>query len=338
LLFGCGLTDFAGSGVVHMTGGVAAFWACFFLGERRDKNPELPGYAFVFQCLGTLILWFGWFGFNGVSTLYIVGYGQVAAKVMVCTALSASAGAVANLYLNALWDKFVVGTDGHLTVRLGNATNGVLAGLVGITAACAVVEPYAALIIGAGTAPVYMLTSKLLARVPCFGADGHFGTGCVDDVIDAIPVHGFCGIYGVLAAGLFATPHNYGMAYYSARADECAGIFYGGSGAMLSAQLVFILANLCWTSACSIVVFGGLKGVGLLRVAADVEEDGMDVSEHGAAGVRPGEAAKELLKNKGGGGFSLREVEINELPAASGDKTKKGGAPVKDGSIPGSAT
>jgi Amt family ammonium transporter len=338
LLFGCGLTDFAGSGVVHMTGGVAAFWACFFLGERRDKNPELPGYAFVFQCLGTLILWFGWFGFNGVSTLYIVGYGQVAAKVMVCTTLSASAGAVANLYLNALWDKFAVGTDEHLTVRLGNATNGVLAGLVGITAACAVVEPYAALIIGAGTAPVYMLTSKLLARVPCFGADGNFGTGCVDDVIDAIPVHGFCGIYGVLAAGLFATPHNYGMAYYSARADECAGIFYGGSGAMLSAQLVFILANLCWTSACSIVVFGGLKGVGLLRVAADVEDDGMDVSEHGAAGVRPGEAAKELLKNKGGSGFSLREVEINELPAASGDKTKKGGAPVKDGSIPGSAT
>ena len=76
ILFGCGLLDFAGSGVVHMTGGVAAFWAVFFLGPRRHRFPKLPGYAFVFQTLGTLILWFGWYGFNGASTLLIVGYGE----------------------------------------------------------------------------------------------------------------------------------------------------------------------------------------------------------------------------------------------------------------------
>jgi ammonia channel protein AmtB len=140
-----------------------------------------------------------------------------------------------------------------------------------------------------------MFTSKMLARVPCFGADGNFGTGTIDDVIDAIPVHGFCGIYGVLMAGFFATPHNYGMAYYSARATECAGVFYGGSGNMLAAQILFIFANLCWTSVCSICVFGGLKFVGLLRVAADVESDGMDVSEHGASG---------------NGNYSIREVEM----------------------------
>jgi len=283
LMFGCGLTDFAGSGVVHFTGGVAAFWATFFLGERRDKDPELPSYAYVFQALGTLILWFGWYGFNGVSTLYIVGYGQVAAKVMVCTTISAAAGCISTLYFSAFIDKYVEKTDAVLTMRLCNATNGVLAGLVSVTAACSVIEPYAALLIGMGAAPVYIFTSRKLKRVVCFGADGNWGTGTIDDVIDAIPVHGFCGLYGVIMAGFFATPHNYGMSYYSARADECAGVFYGGSGAMLAANVVFLLANFAWTSACSICVFGGLKSFGLLRVDNEVENAGMDVSEHGAS-------------------------------------------------------
>jgi len=282
LLMGCGLTDFAGSGVVHMTGGTAAFWAVFFLGERRNKNPDLPGYAYVFQLLGTMILWVGWFGFNGVSTLYIVNYGQVAAKVMVCTVIAAASGAVMNLWGSACYDKYVTHVDDHITVRLGNATNGALAGLVGVTAGCSVVDPGGAVLIGFGAAWVYILTSRGLKKVPCFGADGRFGTGTIDDVIDAIPVHGFCGFFGVVCAGLLGTEENYGRSYYSARAEACKGLFYGGDGSALGANLTFCVVSFIWTSICSICVFGGLKTLKLLRVAEGVEDEGMDVSEHGA--------------------------------------------------------
>jgi Amt family ammonium transporter len=107
----------------------------------------------------------------------------------------------------------------------------------------------------------------------------------IDDVVDAIPVHGFCGCYGVLMAGLFATKENYAAAYgiYDGAVDECAGAFYGGSGAQLGANIVFVLFVLCWTGACSLVVFGGLKVTGMLRVSAEVEDEGMDTSELGVS-------------------------------------------------------
>ena len=263
-------------------GGIAAFWATFWLGPRRNQSPILPEYAYVFQTLGTLILWFGWFGFNGVSTLYIVGFGEVAAKVMVCTTISAAAGAISTLYMSAFYDLYISRIDERFTVRLNNATNGVLAGLVGITAGCSVVDPYGALCIGVGAGMTYMFASKHLHRVRCFGVDGSWGTGTIDDVIDAIPVHGCCGFYGTIMVGFFATENNYARAYYPARASECAGVFYGGNGKMLAANFVFCLANIAWTSCCSILVFGGLKFVGLIRVDAEVEELGMDISEHGA--------------------------------------------------------
>lgn len=270
MLFGCGVTDFAGSAVVHLCGGTAAFWATFFLGPRRSPNSVLPPYSYVFQALGTLILWFGWYGFNGASTLYIVGYGQVAAKVMVVTTIAAASGAVSTLYFAAVYDKYVDHIDEQITVRLGNATNGVLAGLVAVTAGCAVVDPAGALVIGILAAPVYVLSSKHLCRIRCFGADGAWGTGTIDDVIFAIPVHGSCGLYGTVMAGLLGTEKNYARAYFSDRASECAGVFYGGSGAALGANLVFIAAVIGWVTMCSVVVFGGLKCVGLIRVNEEV--------------------------------------------------------------------
>lgn len=142
LLFGCGVTDFAGSGVVHMTGGIAAFWGAYFLGPRRafvQGQVVIPEYGPVFQTLGVLILWMGWYGFNGVSTLYIVGYSQVAAKTMVTTTLAAGTGGVTTLLLQTIVEG--KNADGKHTVRLESANNGVLAGLVAITAGCSVVEP-----------------------------------------------------------------------------------------------------------------------------------------------------------------------------------------------------
>ena len=270
----CGVIDFAGSGVVHMCGGVAALVGSILLGPRqsfKDGTIETPTYGPVFQTLGTLILWFGWYGFNGGSTLYIVGYGQVAAKVMVCTTLSAACGALSTLIVGTTLESLA---QGRVVIKLEWACNGVLAGLVGITAGCAVVEPYGAVLIGLLAGPVYLLASKTLKACG------------IDDVVDAFPVHGACGCWGVIAAALFATKENYSASYgiYEGAADTCAGLFYGGKGNQLTANLLFVLFVAAWTGGWSLIVFGALKQYGILRVSSDVEEEGMDSSEHGATG------------------------------------------------------
>jgi len=271
----CGVIDFAGSGVVHMTGGVAALCGAFFVGPRKSfventHETDVPLYGPIFQTLGTLILWFGWYGFNGGSTLYIVGYGQLAAKVMVTTTISAATGALATLTIGSIFDTL---SEGKTVVKLEYANNGVLAGLVGITAGCAVVEPYGAFVIGMGASAVYIFSSRFLKSMG------------IDDVVDAVPVHGFCGCYGVLMASLFGTKENYSAAYgiYDGAEDTCAGLFYGGKGNGFVAALVFVLFVLVWTGTFSCLIFGTLKTCGLLRVSDEVEEDGMDSSEHGVA-------------------------------------------------------
>merc|ERR1711998_442890 len=127
----------------------------------------------------------------------------------------------------------------------GNANNGVLAGLVAITAPCSTCEPYAAFIIGFLAAFVYIGCCKTLDALK------------IDDVVGAIPVHGACGFFGVIMAAFFATQDNYGNAYYGDRAEKCAGLFYGGDGSSFAAAIV------------------------LLLVEASVEAAGMDSSEHG---------------------------------------------------------
>jgi len=271
LLFGCGVTDFAGSGVVHMTGGVAALVGSAMLGPRKafvEGTLEVPLYGPVFQTLGVLILWFGWYGFNGVSTLYIVNYAGVAAKTMVTTTISAGSGALATLLVGNLADGKQ--EHGSYAIKLEYANNGVLAGLVAITAGCSTVEPYGAFVIGALSSLVYVGSSKLLVRLG------------IDDVVDASPVHGFCGAYGVIMTGLLATKENYAAAYYGARAEDCAGVFYGGDGSLLGANILFVVAIAIWVGITSLIVFGSLKACGLLRVDPSVEEQGMDSSEHGA--------------------------------------------------------
>jgi len=267
----CGVVDFAGSGIVHMTGGVAAFVGASFLGPRtgwKEGTLTTPEYGPIFQTLGTLILWFGWYGFNGGSTLYIVHYGQLAAKVMVTTTISAASGAIGTLAFGSFLDSKA---EGHAVIKLEYANNGVLAGLVGVTAGCAVVEPYGAFIIGLLAAPVYVGASKGLKKIG------------IDDVVDAIPVHGACGLYGVIMAALLGTKENYSAAYgvYDGAEDTCSGLFYGGAGNGLGAAIVMLLFIIVWTGTFSVLVFGALKATNLLRVAADVEDAGMDASEHG---------------------------------------------------------
>jgi len=277
----------------HMTGGIAALVAAKIVGPRNGRFAEdgscrdLPQQSAVLQTLGTLILWFGWYGFNGASTLYIIGYAGVAAKTMCTTTLAAAAGAIVTVALG----KF---KDGVIDPGLAN--NGILAGLVGITAPCSTCEPYAAVIIGIIAAIVYFFSSKLLKKLK------------IDDVVDASPVHMFCGAWGVIAAGLFATEENYNAAYYSDRSSDCKGTLYGGKA--LGPNFVFIIVVLVWVSITSTILFGGLHAGGMLRVDAEMEDRGMDESKHGGMTYPEMELA---VKGKENG---ATKVYVNETEVA----------------------
>ena len=266
LLFGCGVTDFAGSGVVHMTGGIAALVASKFIGARIGRfdngGVKLPQQSVIFQTLGTLILWFGWYGFNCVSTLAIHGLSGAASHAAVTTTIAAATGCLANSALT-------MALDPNFVLDIGAANNGILAGLVSITAGCSTVSPFGAFCIGLISAPVYYFSAKLLERLE------------VDDVVGAVPVHGFCGAWGVIATGFFITKEQYASAYYADRASECAGVFYGGNGSSLAANAVFVLAVLGWVGVTSAILFLVCYFTIGVRVSSDVEEAGMDDSKHG---------------------------------------------------------
>jgi ammonium transporter, Amt family len=249
-----------------MTGGIAALVGATMVGPRTGRfGPDgevrtLPQLSWVYQAIGTLLLWFGWYGFNGVSSLMIVGKGYVAAKTMVNSTLS---GAISGI------SSTIVAQLAHGYVDPAAANNGILSGFVAITGSCAVVQPEGAILIGAVAGVIYQAAAKLLLKLK------------IDDVVNAAPVHLFCGAWGIFAAGLLAEEGNYGRAYYPERQSTCCGAFYGCGGHQLGAQVVFILTNLAWTSVMSAAVFMLAKLTVGLRVSQEVEEMGMDSSKHG---------------------------------------------------------
>mmetsp|Transcript_32291 Transcript_32291/g.39736 ORF Transcript_32291/g.39736 Transcript_32291/m.39736 type:complete len:542 (-) Transcript_32291:757-2382(-) len=255
---GCGVIDFAGSGVVHMTGGVAAFWAALITGPRLGRfGPEgqsypIPPHNMAIVTLGTFILWFGWYGFNCGSTLQFNG--SLAAKAAVTTTLSPALSALTAIILSKC-------TYGHF--ELGLVLNSALGGLVGITAGCTVVEDWAALIIGIVSCFVYYGGTLLMVVIK------------VDDPVEAISVHGFCGLWGLLAVGIFATPENIAAAY-SGR--ECDG---WETGLQFASQLTGALTIIAWVTLTTVPVLLLLKISSLLRVPPHFEEIGLDHSEHG---------------------------------------------------------
>ena len=192
--------DFAGSGVVHMTGGVAGLMGAIMVGPRTGRfGPDgkavpMPGHNAALVVLGTFILWVGWYGFNPGSQLAIADYAsaEVTARVAVITTLAAAAGGVSAMILHyalyKVWDLIAV-------------CNGVLAGLVSITAGCPVIEPYAAVLAGAGGAVILWATGKLLLKLK------------IDDPLEAFAVHGACGAWAVIFVGLFATEGYVAQAY-----------------------------------------------------------------------------------------------------------------------------
>lgn len=280
LMFGSGVMDFAGSGAVHMVGGVAAFVGAWILGPRvgrfdaAGKPVQIPGHNASLAILGTFLLWFGWYGFNPGSALMILGGASaIVARVCATTTLSAAAGGLSTLFTQML---IQYKKDGKVVWDLLVTANGVLAGLVGITAGCATVEPWAAIIIGVIAAWFYLGGSYLASHVLK-----------IDDPVDAIAVHGWAGIWGVLAVGLFSTEGYVAQVYGTVPGTEdgvrAYGGFYGGGGKLFAAQLVYVLAIIGWVGTVMGLCFAGLKAAGIFRLNPALEEEGADASHYGGS-------------------------------------------------------
>jgi len=271
------MVDFAGSGVVHLTGGATALVAAIILGPRKgrfyddDGNVlETPanfqGHNTALQMLGTFILWFGWYGFNPGSALAIANNDSAATAALCAatTTISAAAACVSCMFTDSL---IMYNKTGEMSYDLTMAMNGSLGGLVAITAGTSVVTPWAAFIIGIIGGWVYLGMSKLLIKLK------------IDDAVDAIPVHFANGIWGVLAVGLFAKEELMVTAAFSAGQP---GVFYGG-GALLGCQIIGILFILAWVCIPMGIFFKVLMVAGMFRVDALEEEVGLDISHHHGA-------------------------------------------------------
>lgn len=258
-----GMQDFAGSTVVHLQGGVAALVGAILLGPRIGKynkdgtaNP-IPGHNAVYGVLGVLILWFGWFGFNAGSTM--MAQGTFFPYVAMTTLLATAAGA-----LGALFTAWAVLGKPDIWYML----NGVLAALVAITAACAFVKPWAAVVIGAVAGMVMVFSVLLFERVLK-----------VDDPVGAFSVHGVAGIWGTLSTGLFAAPdlvEQVGVGQ--------PGLFYGGGLYQLGVQALGVAVAFAYVFVVSWIVFALLKATVGLRIRREEELIGLDISEHGVSG------------------------------------------------------
>jgi len=263
---GMGFHDFAGSTVVHTIGGFIALAGAIVLGPRigrkfkRDGGSPMLPHDLVIAATGGLVLWFGWYGFNPGSTLSAMdfeGIGRVATNT---TLAACSAGLMAMTYGYVLIKKW----------DLGYTINGFLAGLVAITCPCYWVSPTGSILLGAVAGVLVVLGLELLEWLR------------IDDPIGAVPVHGFCGIWGTLSLGLFACG-KYGVTGALA-ADNSApltGLFYGGGTTVLKAQLIGSAVVAIATFAVSFAVMNLIKALGLLRVSEKGEAFGLDLYEHG---------------------------------------------------------
>jgi Amt family ammonium transporter len=251
-----GFYDFAGSIVVHAVGGFAGLAAAIVLGPRigrfgKDKT-SMPGHNLTFAALGVFILLIGWFGFNPGSQLAISSLGDAQAVMVIATntTLAAAAGAVFALIFSWIVDK-----KPDLTMAL----NGILAGLVGITANCDGVSNWDAIIIG-GIAGVLVVCGIKLLEI-----------AKIDDPVGAWPVHGLCGMWGGIATGIFGDKDYWGYA------DEAETILYGNMGAQITGTIVIAL----YAFVTMFILFTILKAIGVLRVSEEDEMVGLDLSEHG---------------------------------------------------------
>jgi Amt family ammonium transporter len=253
-------SDFAGSTIVHATGGWAAMMGAIILGPRigkfgKDGKPRaIPGHNIAFVVLGAMILFIGWFGFNPGSELLA---DEFVPQIAVKTLLAACAGAVVAMTVN--WLK-----DGKPDVSI--AANGLLAGLVAITAPVGSIETWAALVIGAIGGLIVVFSVAMFDRLK------------IDDPVGAISVHAVVGTWGTLAIALFA---RYDDAFLG---RENAGLFYGGGVDQLWTQLIFVVVHFVFVTVSAGLLFLAIKATIGLRVSPEEEIAGLDVEEHGSPG------------------------------------------------------
>jgi ammonium transporter, Amt family len=262
LPFGVGHVDFAGSGVVHAVGGFMGLAGALVLGprigkfDRHGKPHAIPGHSMTLAALGVFILWFGWYGFNAGSTLSALELRS--AVIAVNTTLAASAGAVSSLIVIHRITK---------KLDVGMALNGAIAGLVGVTAPCAWIEAWAAVVVGAVAGGIVVVGVLALDRLQ------------VDDPVGAVSVHGLNGIWGLLAIGLFADG-TYGV--YTTEGPMVVGLLYGGGAGQLLAQAVGAVVVVVWAFVLGLVLFKILdKALRGIRVPPQEEIEGLDIGEHG---------------------------------------------------------
>ena len=242
-LAGMGFADYAGSGVVHMIGGFLALAGAMVVGPRKgwEQGIIIRGHNVPYVVIGTFILFFGWFGFNINSAT--LGLNAVN------TLLAGSAGATAAIYVTLLM-------TGKADIEM--AANGALAGLVGITAGCAYVDPWAAVVIG-----------LIAGIIMIFGVRFVKNILKADDPVGAVTVHGICGAWGLLAVGIFASGHN-----------DVTGLVVGNAAQLLP-QIVGILMAIVWGFGGGYILFKILDLTMGLRVDEQEEEEGLDEHEHG---------------------------------------------------------
>ena len=263
-LFSKGMQDFAGSTVVHYQGALAGLAGALLLGPRIGKyvdgKPQpIPGHNMAFTTLGVVILWFGWFGFNPGSTLS-VDFGGVGffAYVALNTNLAAAAGV-----FGAVVTSWIVIKKPDLSMML----NGAIAALVAITAACAFVAPWAAILIGFVAGVIVVLGSLLVEKIG------------IDDPVGALAAHGMSGMWGTLALGFLTVPK------LAENLDTGkGGLFYGGGFHQLGIQGLGLLAVGAFTFTASFLVLWLMKVTVGIRTEPEVETLGLDVSEHGMWG------------------------------------------------------
>jgi len=280
-LWGVGMVDQAGSGVVHVTGGMTALIASKVLGARAGRfhnehtgvklgkpNP-MPGHSTSLQMLGTFILWFGWFGFNGGSVVNMKCDfdPRLVETAIINTVLSGASGGLAALVVNLI---ITEKKTGEAVYGLTYAMNGCISGLVAITAGCSIVEPYAAPIIGSVAGCIYYYCSNLLLKME------------IDDAVNAIPCHLSNGIWGVISVGLFASEDKMSRFLGSSHPPHI-GWFYswsrGSSDAtLLACQVVGLLFIIGWVTILMLPFFVTLYYFGWLRSDGLEEMVGLDVS------------------------------------------------------------
>ncbi len=250
-----------------MVGGITALLGAFFLGPRigkykKDGTPvAMPGHNLTIAALGVFILWFGWFGFNGGSSLGVSTFelGTLTSEVLLITCLAAACGTIGAMVTT--WVRY-----GHPDVSF--TLNGCLAGLVAICAGCAAVDYYGAVIIG-----------LIAGVVVVFGAEFVEKKLKIDDPVGAFAVHGLSSIVGILSVGFLANPDCF---------SGVAGLLYGGGLDLLGIQVLGMLAIGAWTVICMGTVFFVLKHTVGLRVSEEEELSGLDLTEHGLANAYSG--------------------------------------------------